>query len=101
MPNSFHLPHPPTFLTEQSDCQWKNATGYLLISRQHLTKTQKDPWGQDQEQAAKLVDGCQHALVEIPRMVCLDLAYLKFYLQLGKKTSKANFLIIFPIAKAG
>lgn len=37
------IPSHHPFLTEQSDCRWKNATDYLLISRQHLTKTQKDP----------------------------------------------------------
>lgn len=37
---------------------------YLLISGRHLTNPQEDPYGQDQDQPAQLVDGCQLVLGE-------------------------------------
>lgn len=42
-----------------------------------LLKPQDDPYRQDPEQPATLVDGCQLVLVEAPRILCLDLAYSK------------------------
>lgn len=70
-----------------------------MILRWYLIKPQDDPYRQDQEQPAKLVDKCQLVLVETPRMVYLDLAYPKIS-QLGKDF-KGILLVIFAITDSG